>query len=214
MFNMKEVAGYVRVSTEKQAREDSHVRQRETVKEWCENHIDGEYELTMFEDIAESGQNLSREAHDEMMDNAHRFDMVVVRELSRFGRSMQKVLEDIEILEDNECDFISVKDDQIDTSTAQGQLLFHIIAAFNQFWADLARERQLENIQRRREEGKPIGRQRKLSDDQIDYLYEQKQEENHSHTTLAAIAETKGWCDSISRQTISKYMRYKEEGEL
>lgn len=211
---MEEVAGYIRVSTAKQAEEDSHVRQKKTVREWCENTIDDEYEITWFEDIAESGQNLSRDEYEVMMDKAHKFDIVVVRELSRFGRSLRKVLEDIEILEDNDCSFVSVKDEKIDTSSAQGKLLFHIIAAFNQFWADMARERQLEQIQRRREEGKPIGRERKLSDEQIVYLYEQQQEENHSHTTLGAIAQAKGWCDSITRQTISKYMSLVEDGEI
>jgi DNA invertase Pin-like site-specific DNA recombinase len=211
---MEEVAGYIRVSTAKQAEEDSHVRQKETVREWAEESIDGEYEITWFEDIAESGQNLSRDEYDEMMDKAHRFDMVVVRELSRFGRSLRKVLEDIEILDENDCSFVSVKDEHIDTSSAQGKLLFHIIASFNQFWADMARERQLEQIQRRREEGKPIGREKKLSDEQIQYLYDQKESENHSHTTLAAIAEAKGWCDSITRQTISKYMSAVEDGEI
>lgn len=208
------VAGYIRVSTEKQAEEGSHERQRETVREWCEDNLDDDYHIEWYEDIAESGQNLSRDSHDDLMDSVHKYDKVIVRELSRFGRSMQKLLDDIEILEDNDCDFISIKDEQIDTSTAQGQLLFHIIAAFNQFWADIARERQLEQIERRRQEGKPIGRQRKLSDEQIDYLWEQKQEENHSNTTLAAIAEAKDWCDSITRQTVSKYMRKKERGEL
>jgi DNA invertase Pin-like site-specific DNA recombinase len=144
------------------------------------------------------------------MDNCQKYDKVVVRELSRFGRDLQSLLQDIEKLEDAECDFISVRDEQIDTSTAQGQLLFNIIASFNQFWSDLAQERTEEMIQRRREEGKPIGRPKKLSDEQIEHLKEIRKEHDYSYQTLTAIAEQK-WGVEVTRQTMSRYMKETEQ---
>lgn len=214
LLYMDIVAAYVRVSTAQQAEDDSHIRQRETVEEWAESNLEGDYQIKWFEDIAESGQNLSRDEYEEMMEKSPKFDAVVVRELSRFGRSLQKMLNDIEKLEENGCDFISIKDDMINTTSAQGKLMFNIIGAFNQFWADIARERQMEMIQRRREEGKTIGRPRKLTDEQILELYNLREEKEHSYKTLSAIAETQNWCESITRQTMAKYMNKVEDGEI
>jgi DNA invertase Pin-like site-specific DNA recombinase len=203
---MDRVAAYVRVSTAKQAEEDSHVRQRETLQNYVENSLEGDIEIDFYEDIAESGQNLDRDAYEDMMDSVEEYDAVLVRELSRFGRSLQKMLNDIEHMEEHDCSFISVKDDMIDTSSAQGQLMLNIIGAFNQFWADLARERRYEQIERRREEGKPIGRPKKLSEEQREYLSELRESENLSYSTLAAIAKEK-WDVELHRQTVARYMK-------
>lgn len=210
-FNMDRVAGYVRVSTEKQAEEGSHDRQRETIENYVESNLEGDVELELFEDIAVSGQSSDRDAYETMMDKLHKFDAVVVRELSRFGRSLQKMLNDIEIMQEHDCAFISVKDEMIDTSSAQGQLMFNIIGAFNQFWADLARERRYEQIERRKKEGKRIGRPKKLSEEQREELYELwSTKEGVSYNTLAIIAEEK-WGVEVSRQTIASYMKEIEQ---
>lgn len=211
---MKRIGAYIRVSTEKQAQEGSHERQKETVEKWVAENVEEHFDIIFYQDIAESGQNLSREAHEQMMEESQDLDMVLVRELSRFGRNMRKMLNDIETLEDNNCDFISIKDEQINTSTAQGKLLFHIIGAFNQFWADIARERSEEMIQRRREEGKTIGRERKLSEEQISELWGLREEKDLSYSTLARIAESKNWCETISKATIYQYFKKVENGEI
>lgn len=157
------VAGYIRVSTEQQKQEGSHENQRTDLEQWAE---DNNHELALFQDIAISGQSDSRPDYDDLMNRLDEFDAVVVRELSRFGRSLRQVLNDIHELNEQDVDFISLND-SIDTSTAQGKLLMHMIGAFNEFWANLARERANEMVQRRREEGKPIGRPRKLDDEQL-----------------------------------------------
>lgn len=200
------IAGYVRVSTRKQAEEGSHERQKETVLEWLRDNVDYQWDLTWFEDIAESGQDLSRDEHDKMMEMSDQFDMVVVRELSRFGRSLQKVLQDVERLKENGTSFVSIKDEQIDTTTAQGQLLFNIVAAFNQFWADMARERTEEMIEQRKEEGKKIGRPRKLTDEQIRYLKGIWEDNGVSYATLKTLAEHE-YDVSVTRQTMARYMK-------
>jgi len=158
------VAGYIRVSTEQQRDEGSHESQREQLEEWADRN---DHEIELFQDIAISGQSDERAAYQRLMDRAEEFDAIVVRELSRFGRSLRQVLNDVHELSERGVDFISIKD-QFDTSTAQGKLMMHMIGAFNQFWADLARERANEMVQRRREQGKPIGRPKKVNNDQLD----------------------------------------------
>lgn len=193
------VAGYIRVSTEQQKEEGSHENQREKLEEWAERN---DHEIEFFEDIAISGQSEEREEFDELMERAEEFDAIVVRELSRFGRSLRRVLNDIHDLNERDVDFISIGD-QFDTSTAQGKLLMHMVAAFNQFWADLARERANEMIQRRREQGKPIGRPKKLNDEQVAQVREWN-ESGLSYTTISALVAQMYQID-VSRQTIYRY---------
>ena len=162
------VAGYVRVSTEQQKDEGSHETQREQLREWAARH---DHELEVFEDIAISGQSDDRPAYDDMMDRLDEFDLVAVRELSRFGRSLQQVLRDIERLDEHGVEFTSITED-FSTDSAMGTMMLQMIGVFNEFWANLARERAHENVQRRREEGKPIGRPRKLSEEQIEQVRE------------------------------------------
>lgn len=207
------VCGYVRISTQQQLEDESHIRQRETIERWAEDNVEEEYEITFMEDLAISGQSDEREGYNMMMESLEELDVVVVRELSRFGRSLKKILKDVEKMREHDVDFVSIKDKEIDTSSAQGKLLFHIIAAFNQFWSDLAQERSEEMIQRRKEEGKPIGRPTKLSDDQMEELYAMRQAEGYSYATLKAIAESKGWVSTISRDTIRRNMKMVEEGK-
>ena len=162
------VAGYVRVSTEQQREEGSHETQREQLEEWAARH---DHDLEVFEDIAISGQSDERPAYQDMMDRLDEFDLVAVRELSRFGRSLQQVLRDIERLDEHGVEFTSITED-FSTESAMGTAMLQMIGVFNEFWANLARERAHENVQRRRESGEPIGRPRKLSEDQIEQVRE------------------------------------------
>lgn len=152
------VAGYVRVSTKEQKEDGAHVNQRGRLERWAE---DNGHDIAFFEDTAVSGQSENREDYQEMMERIDEFDAVAVRELSRFGRNLRKVLQDIDELDQEGVEFISLRDN-IDTTTAQGKLFFHIKTAFNQYWSDLAQERSQEMVQRRREQGERVGRPPKL----------------------------------------------------
>lgn len=198
------VAGYIRVSTEQQKEEGSHENQREQLKEWADREG---HEIELFEDIAISGQAEERDDYDELMERAEEFDAIVVRELSRFGRNLRRLLNDIHDLKERGVDFISLKDN-IDTTTAQGKLLMQVIGAFNEFWANVARERANEMVQRRREEGKPIGRPKKLDDEQVAQVREWNKS-GLSYTTIAALVDQMYQID-VSRQTIYRYCQPEE----
>ena len=194
------VAGYVRVSTEQQKEEGSHHTQREQLKEWA-NREDNQIEL--FEDIAISGQSDERGAHEELMNRLDEFDAVVVRELSRWGRSLQKTLNDIDELDQNDVGFISLREKNIDTTTPDGRLLLNIKGSLDQYWADIAKERAREAVQRRREQGKPIGRPRKLDDDQIDQVREWH-EMGLGYSSIVPLVED-AYGVTVDRSTIYRY---------
>lgn len=166
-------AGYVRVSTEQQREQNSHVRQRDQLEQWTNSNG---YEVDIYEDIAISGQSDERADYRDLMGDpdadslgrATEYDVVVVREMSRFGRSLRRVCRDIELLQEHDVDFVSLKED-IDMTTAQGKLMLHIIAAFNQFWADWSRERAMEYVEKAREDDDlQLGRPAKISGEALD----------------------------------------------
>jgi DNA invertase Pin-like site-specific DNA recombinase len=201
------VAGYVRVSTEEQKEEGSHHRQREQLTKWAENR---DHEIKIFEDIAISGQSDDRPEYEEMMERCEdgEFDIVAVRELSRFGRSLQRVLADIERLKGHDVEFSSINE-QFDTSSAMGKAMMQMIGVFNEFWANLARERAQNEIARRREAGEPIGRPKKLDEQQREQVIEWH-EMGLGYSAIATLVED-GFGITVDRSTIYRYCKEVEE---
>jgi DNA invertase Pin-like site-specific DNA recombinase len=198
---MATAAGYVRVSTEQQRDDGSHERQREQLREWA--HREG-HELTLFEDIAISGQSDDRPEYDAMLDRATagEFDTVAVRELSRFGRSLQRVLRDIDRLDEADVTFVSLTE-SFDTGSAMGEAMLGMIGVFNQFWADLARERAEREVERRRENDEPLGRPKKLSEDQREQVREWH-EMGLGYSAIVPLVED-AYGVSVDRSTIYRY---------
>jgi len=197
---VKKAIGYIRVSTEQQKEQNSHIRQREKLREWSENEG---YGLDLVEDIAVSGQEEDREGYQELMDSFQSYDVVVVRELSRLGREATQVLNDMEEIMSSDTDFVSLKEDHIDSTSAEGKLLLRIIASFNQFYADLKREQALEMIQKRKEKGKNVGRKRKLNDTQMEKDREWR-EANLSYEDISRMVKLE-FDKEIDRSTIYRY---------
>lgn len=193
------VAGYIRVSTERQKEEESHVRQRERLEQWAEREG---HELDIYRDIAISGQSDERPEYKDMMANLEDYDAVAVRELSRFGRSLKKVLHDIETLKENDVEFISVTE-SFDTSDAMGKAMMQMIGVFNEFWANLARERAEEEVERRREAGEPIGRPKKLNEQQRDQV-EEWHDMGLGYSAIATLVQD-SWGIKVDRSTIYRY---------
>ena len=196
------VAGYVRVSTEQQRDEGSHIQQRERLEVWADREG---HKIEVFEDVAISGQADERPEFEQMMERCLQgdFDAVSVRELSRFGRSLKRVLQDIEQLGEADVEFISITE-SFDTSSAMGKAMMQMIGVFNEFWANLARERALENVEQRRREGKPIGRPRKLNEDQISQVRKWHEDNGMGYSTIAKLAKVQ-WDVQIDRSTIWRY---------
>jgi site-specific DNA recombinase len=202
------VAGYVRVSTEQQKEEERHIRQRNRLQNWAESN---DHKLELFEDHGISGQEDDRPDYKKMMDKiaSGEFDAVAVRELSRFGRSLQTVLGDIETLQENGVEFISVTEN-FDTSDAMGKAMMQMIGVFNEFWANLARERAHETVERRREQGKPIGRPKKLDEGEIDQVLEWH-EMGLGYSSIAKLSED-AFGTELHRSTVRRYVK-DAEGE-
>lgn len=194
------VAGYVRVSTEQQQAEGSHENQRDRLEDWADREG---HSIEIFEDIAISGQSDEREAHQDLMQRLDEFDAVVVRELSRWGRSLQKTLNDIDELDRHDVGFISLTEKNIDTTTPDGRLLLNIKGSLDQYWSDVAQERAREVVQRRKEQGKPVGRPKKLTDKQIEQVREWH-EMGLGYTSIVPLVEDAYGVD-VTKSTVYRY---------
>jgi len=199
---MSKLAAYIRVSTEKQKADGSHENQRDQITEWAGRQ---DYDsVDYYEDIAISGRDDSRPEFNELMDSYEGYDAIVVRELSRFGRSPEKNVQQIIEISENGVDFISLKED-IDTTSANGRLFLRMMSAFNGWFAEQRKEQAIAAAQRRKENGEPVGRPKKLSGDLRDEAFELRSK-GVSYQAIAHVIESKPkGPDEISRETIRRY---------
>ena len=127
------------------------------LREYCQRRgfaIDDEYV-----DNGISGTKDHRPQLDRLMDAARKrqIDMIIVWKLDRFGRSLKQLVMALEELSSLGIGFISYQDN-LDLTTPQGRLMFHIIGAMAEFERELIRERVKAGIENARRKGKRLGR--------------------------------------------------------
>jgi len=152
------VAIYVRVSTSEQNPE----KQKDELLEFCKNK---KYDVfKIYSDII-SGSKSSRPSLNEMMQDAYnkKFDAVLIWKLDRLGRSLQHLVDIVNKFKLWDVGLIC-KTQDIDTTTPNGKLIFHIFAAVAEFERELISERtklglkKAKNVGKR---GKDKGKRRK-----------------------------------------------------
>ncbi len=84
-------------------------------------------------------------------------DTLVVWRLDRLGRSLKHLIETVTKLQSTNIAFKSITEN-IDTSTATGQLVFHIFGALAEFERNLIRERTIAGLESARARGRLGGR--------------------------------------------------------
>jgi DNA invertase Pin-like site-specific DNA recombinase len=92
-------------------------------------------------------------------------DTLVVWKLDRLGRSVSDLLRKLEDLDRRGVGFRSLTE-SIDTTTAMGKLVLHMVAAMAQFERDLTRERTSAGMRSAKSRGVQLGALPKLSDKQ------------------------------------------------
>ncbi len=162
----KTVAIYARVSTDKQKvdMQIGELRQFVARSAW---RIHRE-----FIDQSASGANTNRPAFSEMMDEARKrkFNVLLVWKLDRLSRSLKDLINTLDELGSLGIDFVSY-DNNLDTSTPTGKLVFQIVGAVAEFERDIIKERVIAGLVNARRKGKRLGRPPVPAD-----LYDQAQE--------------------------------------
>ncbi len=114
-----------------------------------------------------SGAVSDRPALREALDYARSGDTLIVWKLDRLARSMKQLIETIEQLRLRNIGFRSLTE-AIDTTTAQGVLVFHMFSALAEFERALIRERTRAGLAAAKRAGRTGGRPPKLTEDDLD----------------------------------------------
>ena len=146
------IIGYARVSTHEQIL-DMQINDLDIFG--CEK---------IFEEKV-SGSKSERLVLNKCLENLKEGDTLVVWRLDRLGRSLKDLVELITNLNNRKIKFKSIKDGSIDTTTANGILIFNIFASLAQFERDLIRERTLAGLSAARARGMQGGRPSMNPDD-------------------------------------------------
>src|SRR5262249_8894476 len=108
----------------------------------------------------ESGKRDTRPIRYELLKRAWRreVDVILVWKLDRWGRNVEDLVNTITDLGNHNVGFVSFSDN-IDLTTANGRLFFHILCAFAQFERETTVDRVRAGVQKKRERMKELGRQ-------------------------------------------------------
>lgn len=143
------LVGYARVSTTDQKLDG----QKDALTEaGCER---------IFTDTA-SGSRTDRPGLKAAMDTLRGGDVLVVWKLDRIGRSLPHLVQLVSELQEREIGF-RVLSGEIDTTSAQGRLVFHLFAALSEFERELIRERTMAGLEAARARGRRGGRPPKMT---------------------------------------------------
>ncbi|MBV9531180.1 MAG: recombinase family protein [Bradyrhizobium sp.] len=142
---MGDILGYARVSTGDQdvAGQELRLRQAGAIK--------------VFTDV-QSGRSMDRPGLAALLDYARGGDTLAVVRLDRLGRSLAELLATVDLLKGRAVALLSLEE-KIDTTSAAGELVFHVFGAIAHFERRLIAERTKDGIAAARARGKRPGRQ-------------------------------------------------------
>jgi DNA invertase Pin-like site-specific DNA recombinase len=113
-----------------------------------------------------SGAVTDRPELREALEYARSGDTLIVWKLDRLARSMKQLIETVEKLRLRGIGFRSLTE-SIDTTTAQGVLVFHMFSALAEFERALIRERTRAGLKAAKRLGRTGGRPQKLTEDDL-----------------------------------------------
>ena len=134
-------------------------------------------------------------------------DILVVWKLDRLGRNLKHLVSVVDDLQQRQVGFkvLAAAGVQIDTTTANGRLVFGIFAALAEFEAELIRERTRAGLAAARARGRRGGRPRKMTKETL-------------RTAMAAISDQTTSARTVARRlgvtTTTLYMYVNRDGSL
>jgi DNA invertase Pin-like site-specific DNA recombinase len=157
----------------------------------------------IHEEIA-SGAKTARPVLDEIIRNIRKGDTLVIWKLDRLGRNLAHLIHMTNKLIEKEVGLISLND-PIDTSTAQGRMIFGIFASLAEFERELIRERTQAGLKSARARGRKGGRPRGLTQAAMEKAAIAEALYKNGTIPVKKIAEQL----DISKTTLYLYLRYR-----
>ena len=153
----------------------------------------------IFSDVA-SGAKTERVELKKAMEQLRKEDVLVVWKLDRLGRSLKHLIQVVSDLNEQDIGFKSLQEN-IDTTTNGGKLIFHIFGALAEFEREIIMERTNAGLKAARARGRLGGRPRKMDKAKIEMaqaLFDAKK------TTVKNICKQLG----ISKGTFYRYIKW------
>lgn len=150
-----------------------------------------------------SGAKAKRPGLDEMLKDARPKDVIVIWKLDRLGRSLKHLVDLVAELKERDIGLRSLND-PIDTTTAQGRLVFNIFASLAEFEREIIRERTNAGLAAARARGRKGGRKPGLSEEAkkkariAESYYKEEMPVDEIAKSL-----------NISKATLYKYLRFR-----
>jgi DNA invertase Pin-like site-specific DNA recombinase len=141
---MSATLGYARVSTHDQDLDGQRRR------------LEAAGAVRTFEDVV-SGRTFDRPGLTALLDYARRGDVLCVVRLDRLGRSLKELLETVEALKAKGVALMSLEE-RLDTTSAAGELIFHVFGAIAHFERRLIAERTRDGLAAAAARGRHPGR--------------------------------------------------------
>ena len=154
------LVGYMRVSTEEQTTS----LQKDALLKY------GVDERNIFADVV-SGASKNRDGLNAVLEFLKSGDTLVVWKLDRLGRSLAHLISIITSLKEKNIAFVSLTEG-MDTTTASGELFFHIFGALAQFERSLIQQRVKAGLESARLRGKSGGRPKAIDDEKLKAIKE------------------------------------------
>jgi DNA invertase Pin-like site-specific DNA recombinase len=178
--------GYARISTHDQT---LSLQKDALEKAGCEK---------IFTDTV-SGTKAERKGLTEALSHLREGDTLVVWRLDRLGRSLRHLIDTVTELNARGVEFKSLQEN-IDTTTSGGKLVFHIFGALAEFEREIIKERTRAGLTSARSRGKVGGRPKALTAKEMQILRNMASDKS---LTVSDICKTLG----IGRTTFYRYVK-------
>ena len=150
----------------------------------------------------QSASNLKKRVE---LENALRMlregDILVVTRLDRLARSMLDLMLLIKRIDQEQAGLV-VLDQNLNTQSSEGRLMFHILGSFAEFENEIRKERQFDGIEKAKKRGTKFGRRPLFTEEQGRDIVRLREEEGFSIGQLM----NKYSCSDVSiYRTLKKY---------
>lgn len=151
--------GYVRVSSYVQMKKGNSIDlQMSKISDYCK--LNDLCLLDVYKDDGISGMSIGkRNGYKEMVKyiKENKLKGIIVYSLSRLGRRLKDVIEFMDILKENNIEFVSVKEN-INNNDKIGSLIMNILGSINEFEVEVIRERIKDVKRNKKSNGEVYGK--------------------------------------------------------
>lgn len=155
MEKVLRIGGYVRVSHEEQKKFGYSVKaQIQEIEKWCKekNYV----LVNMYIDEGFSASNMKRPQLQLMLNDLPKLDVIVFTRLDRLSRNVFEANKMLDLFKKNNTDMIAINEEDINTTTSNGMLMFNLKVTLAQHELLRGSERIKSVFEYKVREGQPV----------------------------------------------------------